>query len=125
MAWDDTKSLGDVLQAADWNAMVTDQKSRIINSGVTTFEDADTTPTVSSARMCRTANTGATTITTFDNGVDGQEIVIQFNDANTTIANGATIKLQGGQNFTGAQYDEIRLSLLSTVWIEGGRSLNS
>lgn len=125
MAWDDTKIDGDIIDPAEWNAMVTDQKSRIINAGVTTFEDADTTPTVASARMCRTANTGATSITTFDGGEDGQEIVIQFNDSNTTIVNGATIKLQGGQNFTAAQYDEIRFSLLSTVWIEGGRSLNS
>ena len=125
MAWDDTKQDGDVLDPSEWNEMVTDQKSRIINSGVTTFEDADATPTVASARMCRTANTGATTISNFDNGSDGQEIVIQFNDGNTTIAHNANIKLQGGQNFTAAQYDQIRLSLMSTIWIEGGRSLNS
>lgn len=125
MAWDSTKISGDIIVAADWNAMVTDQKSRIINAGVTIFEDADTTPTVVSARMCRTANTETISITNFDNGVDGQEIVIQFNDNYTTIANNATIKLQGGQNFTASQYDQLSLSLLSTVWIEGGRSLNS
>ena len=28
MAWDSTKSAGDLIQSADWNSMVTDQKTR-------------------------------------------------------------------------------------------------
>jgi len=125
MAWEDTKQDGDLILPADWNAMVTNQKSLGLIGAPQTFEDADATPTVANYRVFRTANTGSTTITNFEDGADGQEIVIQFNDSNTIIQNNATIKLQGGQNFAPAQYDVLLLSKLSTVWIEGGRSLNS
>ncbi len=90
-----------------------------------TFSDGDTTPSVSGGRVFRTTNTSATTITNFDDGADGQEIIIQVNDSNTTIQNNSNIKLQGGQNFTPAQYDTIMLSKLSTYWLEESRSLNS
>lgn len=50
------------------------------------FGTGDTTPSVSAAApVFRTFNTGATTITNFDNGYPGQEFDIRFQDANTTI----------------------------------------
>lgn len=50
-----------------------------------TFTSGDTTPSVKGRRFFRTNNGSATTITFFDDGVSGQEIVIQILDANTTI----------------------------------------
>lgn len=50
-----------------------------------TFADQDATPDVSQGRNFKTANTVATTITDFDNGVEGQTICIVTGDANTTF----------------------------------------
>lgn len=66
------------------------------------FADGDTTPSVASltrGRIGTTANNSATTITTFDNGVDGQQLQIVV-DANTTIANGSGISTPDGLSFT-------------------------
>ena len=73
--------------------------------GIGTFTDADTTPSVANIRLGITANTGATTVTTFDDGVIGQEVMIRFGDANTTLAHGSTLQLIGNANFTGATGD--------------------
>ncbi len=55
-------------------------------NGTTTFADADATPSVAGGgKVFITANTGATTITDFDDGRAGQEIVVIINDGNTTI----------------------------------------
>ena len=70
-------------------------------SGVTEITDADTTPSVFGAAVLVTANTGATTITGFDDGARGRRFVLVFGDANTTLADGANLKLNGGANFTG------------------------
>lgn len=52
------------------------------------FADADTTPSVKSNdsdAVYKTANTGATTISDFDDGYVGQKITVIIADANTTI----------------------------------------
>ena len=127
MAWDTVKVDGNTILPSDWNDMVTDQKSRAYNANIQTFTDGDTTPSVATYRTFKTANTASTTITTFDSGVDGQEIIILFNDSNTIIQNGTNIKLQGAGNFTGAQYDTLTLVRFSStpVWVELSRSVNS
>lgn len=71
-------------------------------SGVATIAAGDTTPSVYSAGVFVTANTGSTSITTFDDGSAGRSIVLVFADANTTLVNGSTLKLNGGANYTGA-----------------------
>lgn len=50
-----------------------------------TFTNADTSPLISSGFAFATANAGATTITFFDGGYEGQVITVVANDANTTI----------------------------------------
>jgi len=50
-----------------------------------TFADGDLTPDVSAGRNFVTANTGATLISDFDGGVDGQVILVKIGDANTDI----------------------------------------
>jgi len=63
------------------------------------FTDGDTTPSVAGASMWDTANTNPTTITNFDDGIDGQIIRIKA-DANTTIQHGTNIFTTSGSNIT-------------------------
>ena len=58
-----------------------------------------TTPSVLDNSVAVCANTGATTITNFTNGIIGQDLVV-LQDANTTIANGASIVTKSGANIT-------------------------
>jgi uncharacterized surface protein with fasciclin (FAS1) repeats len=64
------------------------------------FTSGDTTPSVKSLSDFVTANAGATSITTFDDGVTGQIIRVRVNDANTTFVNGATLVTGTGANIT-------------------------
>ena len=49
------------------------------------FTDGDTTPSVSTYNIFKTANTTATRITTFDDASLGKQITVLFVDGNTTI----------------------------------------
>jgi len=62
------------------------------------FIDGDASPSVMDGNLFTTANTGATTITNFDDGWQGQIIYIRCNDANTTLANNANIQTTTGAN---------------------------
>jgi hypothetical protein len=74
-----------------------------------------------------TANTTATTITNFTNGVVGQRIIIQGADANTTIANSSGIKTLTGGSISvtnGGVYEFILES--GSVWQQlSGTLVNS
>ena len=72
-----------------------------LQNRVGTFTDGDTTPSVDGVRLGITANTSATSITTFDNGAVGQHITIRFGDTNTTLVHGSNLTLIGQANFTG------------------------
>jgi hypothetical protein len=70
------------------------------------------------------ANTGSTTVTDFDDGVNGQTIRIRL-DGNTTVQNGAgSIYLAGGANLTGTSLDMLTLTRLGNAWYETSRSIN-
>lgn len=89
--------------------------------------DADATPSVANADVFTVANTGATTITAFDDGVPGQTITLIFSDANTTVQDasiGGVIQLAGGANFTGSANDVLVLITDGTNWYEVSRSVN-
>lgn len=87
------------------------------------FTDADTTPSVRGGRpQFRSAQTGATTITAFDDGVEGQAIEIWATNGNTTIQHGGTIVLKGAANAAMSADSFIRLRKINTVWFETGRS---
>jgi hypothetical protein len=88
------------------------------------FTDADTTPSVGKTDEFTASNTGATNITTFDDGIENQTITILFTNGNTTLVNGATLKLAGAANFVGSADDVIVLKLRSSVWYEVSRSVN-
>ncbi len=102
-------------------ALETEDKERD-DTTYNTFSDGDTTPSVSAGRLFVTANTGATSITTFDDGYDGQWIEVYVNDANTTFVDGATLILNGGGNFAAASGSTLSLRLRSSAWYEVGRN---
>ena len=92
-----------------------------------TFVDGDVTPDISGGSRFKTANTGATTITDFDNGdANGQVIIVLFTDGNTTIqdlSNGSNIRLAGGIDFDFAAYDMTTFEYDGADWVERGRNL--
>jgi hypothetical protein len=61
---------------------------------------SDTTPSVAQGNDFVTANSGATSISTFDDGLAGQEIRIRINDANTTLLHGSGLLNRTGANIT-------------------------
>lgn len=91
-----------------------------IDPRVTNLAQNDVTPTVAvggNRHTFITQNTNPTTITSFTNGVSGQEITIIFNDANTTIDfTGTTLKGNAGADFTGAAGDVMTGVYNGTNW---------
>jgi hypothetical protein len=76
---------------------------RFLANAVYNFADADSTPSVAKGNFFKTANTGATTITMFDDGLDGQFIFVVL-DGNTTIDfTGTNLKGNTGADLTDAQ----------------------
>lgn len=98
-----------------------EQTRHLIQHKVNTFADGDTTPSVLDESVFKTANTSPTTITAFDDGVEGQEIFILL-DANTTLTDGGTLKLNGG--LSGSADDTITLVKIGSNWYEKCRSTN-
>ncbi len=102
-----------------WNELVdaiNANTAGISVDGVSAFADGDTDPSVADNKVFKTANTGATVITTFDDGTDGQRITIIADDANTTITPGATLKCNAGADLDLEQYDIVEFILHGSVW---------
>lgn len=82
-------------------AIVSDAgKNRHIAGRRATAADGDATPAVNSLTELLVANTGATTITDFDDGVAGQSIRVHINDANTGISSSSELNLGAAGNYT-------------------------
>lgn len=77
---------------------------------IDTFPANDATPSVANGRkIYKTANASATTITNFDDGVEGQEIIVIVGDANTTFDfTGTNLKGRASVDWTAAAGDHIR-----------------
>jgi hypothetical protein len=102
----------------DWGAAA----STLDNIGI--YTDGDTTPSVVGTNVLVITNAGAVTITNFDDGFSGQEVTLQFSDANTTIQDNANVQLSSGANFVSTANDTLTLIKSGSVWFEKGRSLN-
>lgn len=89
------------------------------------FVSLDATPSVEAYKQFETNNAGATTITDFDDGVSGQEIVIFAGDANTTL-NFAGANLIGnlGVDRKLAQNDTVTFVNHNGPWYETGAQAN-
>jgi hypothetical protein len=86
------------------------------------FPALSATPSVSGRTTWRANNAGATTITAFNNGMDGQQIEIRTTNGNTTIQNNASILLKGAVNVTPAADQSISLRQEGAIWREIYRS---
>lgn len=105
--------------SGDWRCL---SYQRYISKSIGTLAD-DATPSVLGGRKWLTG--GTTTITDFDDGVPGQELLILSEHA-VTITDGTNIFLSGSANFVMADTDT--LSLIQKAdgkWYETGRSDNT
>jgi len=88
--------------------------------------DNDTTPDLSAYRTWKTATDSiSVSITDFINCKEDDIRYIIFSNDLTTIQSNGNIKLQGGLDFNGNQYDSIQLIYDGSIWYELTRSLNS
>lgn len=65
-----------------------------------TAANGDTTPSVKGAGTLIFGNTGATSVTQFDDGLANQILYVQSGNSNTTLVHGTNLKLAGGVNKT-------------------------
>ena len=93
-------------------------------TNLATATSGDTTPSVANLidNVLVTANAGATSITTFDDGLNEQLFELQIGDANTTLVNGATLALLGAQNTSPPNGAILLFRKISTVWTEIARN---
>ncbi len=98
-----------------------------LGNRITGFTGGDTTPSVNGGNVFVTANTKSpTSITFFDNGIEGQEITIIILDTNTTfIHNAKFMLLNGAKNITLASGDTITFVFYKNKWYEKCRSDNT
>lgn len=88
------------------------------------YSAGDTTPTVAGVSVLRIVNASPTTISGFDDGVNGQLLILKFDDANTTI-NRTNAYLAGGVNYVSGVDDTLVLFRLAGAWYELCRSTNA
>ena len=98
-----------------------------VHTTLQTFSDGDTSPSVFTGRIFKTANTRDTNITTFHNGTAGQIITVLINDAYTDFIAGTKLKLYRNLDWNNsAQNDSITFACIDgTKWIEITRSDNT
>jgi hypothetical protein len=97
---------------------------RSVRSKLAQYTGGDTTPSVAGCTAIVLTNSGATTITQFDDAEIGQELTVTFMDGNSTISN-ANVYTAGGASFTGTIRDVIKLLYIGGgLWHEVCRSIN-
>lgn len=99
-----------------------------VHPKVLTWPDGDATPSVGVPDpgihwAFTEAYTGATNVTTFDDGQDGQTFTIHFTSGNITLKDGSTLALaDGGADFVGYAGWNVTFQYVSSVWCEISRS---
>lgn len=103
-------------------------RGRVVGAGSTiagaplTFVDGDQTPSVDRGNVYRTANSSATSIYEIRDGAVGQMLTIVFGDNATHVVNGGSIKLAGGNDYSGKVYDTLTLiCVAANEWVEVSR----
>ena len=112
--WDDEEGVID----GNGNRVVSRRRTQtgVVSADIITFSSGDATPSVKYSTLFKTANAGATSITTFDDGGSGQLITVIVNDANTTFVNGATLATRSGSNIVAANGLTYSFVKDGTVW---------
>jgi hypothetical protein len=93
--------------ATRWTVANVGQSGVCEHVDAVTAANGDTSPSVGGVRRLTFANTAGTTVTRFDDALPGQ-LLTCFVDANTTLQDGANLKLAG--NFTGGANSAIVLA---------------
>lgn len=96
-----------------------------VNNARATAANSDTTPSVIKCGqhgMLELSNTGATSVTTLDDGIDLQVVTLKATTANTTLVHSATFRLSGSVNRTMATNDCITMMKDLTIWREISRT---
>ena len=102
-----------VLTVSKW----IDLSGRLYNRQIILFVDEDATPSVYNGNVFKTANTGATTITMFDNGITGQQILLIIDDAFTSIDfTGTNLIGNSGVDWTANDNDILSATFDGTNW---------
>jgi hypothetical protein len=84
------------------------------------------TPSVAGVNLLSISHGAATTITDLTGGVTNQQVILYFNNGNTTIQSNPSIRLAGGANFTGTGFDTLTLLKRPGIeWVEVCRSVNA
>lgn len=113
--------------ALDASNVLEDQKQ--IDT-IVQFSDGDTTPSVGQPRggMFQCNNTTPTAITYFDDGINGQEIIVRI-DTNTSIThNNSNIRLANNSSLPLGGYGPnslITFRRISNIWFEQARGFNA
>jgi hypothetical protein len=89
-----------------------------------TYTPGSTTVDVTGVSYMVIANSSAISITNFTGAVNGQILILNFSDSNTTITRN-NCYLAGGANFTSTSADILVLVFQSPYWQEISRSANS
>lgn len=87
--------------------------------------DLATSINVSGFNLLELTNSVATNITGITSGTESQELTLVFMDGNTTIVSGAALRLAGGANFVGSNFDTLKLVYNNPDWHEISRSVNA
>jgi hypothetical protein len=92
--------------------------------GSNILTDNSATPSVTRAGLYLASNSSSTSITNFTDGVEGQVLMINATNGNTTLVNSASLRLAGATNKTMATRDVIQLTRQSSVWYQMSYSKN-
>jgi len=109
-------TLPEFVRADDVSALAGVRLLAVGSEGSGTFTDLDKTPTVKGITYMKASNTAATTITDFDDGIDGQRVIVLHTNSNTTIQNGASIITTTAANITGSVNLLQEFILGGTIW---------
>lgn len=90
-------------------------------SSRTRAPDGDTAPSVKGLGLrgiLEFANTAPTNVTTLEDGLDLQEVVLRASDGNTTLVNSADFRLSGGGNIALAANSSLVMKRDGTGWFQ-------
>lgn len=88
-------------------------------AGVAVLAGGSATPSVAGHRVWRVRNTSAQTVTMLREGDAGQQVLLVFEDGNTTLQHGPDLVLVGAVNYTGAAGRVLALVTVDgTTWRE-------
>lgn len=102
------------------------ENNDVIDYVVTTFSDGDTTPSVGYGGSFSFNNSAPTTVTTFDDGLVGLEILVRLGSNTTIVHNSGVLRTANSADISGrTSNDWVRFRFVTgNIWIETGRSFS-